>query len=377
MHLGDERSSPQGSAFGGSPVTMLTSAGDAGSAVTNRVSTLSPPCRNRSWPSWLTHPASRNATEAAQLGPGSRRFMSDKSLAKAPVALFAYKRPMHLQQTLRELSRNDGASETDVVIFCDGPRSGKDETAVAEVRTIAHRASGFRTVDVVLRERNFGLAGSIIDGVSRLVRESGRVIVVEDDLVTSKAFLEYMNRGLDLYAGDSRVASIHGYVPPTIEPLPAAFFLRGADCWGWATWDRSWRFFEPDAARLLASLEERGLTYAFDLDGSYPYTQMLRDQIAGKADSWAIRWHASTYLRGMLTLHPGRSLVRNIGLDGSGVHCDDPLWAGEVADRCPDLNISVAESADARATVARFYRSRAQRPPAWRRWGSRLIRSLK
>jgi SAM-dependent methyltransferase len=130
-----------------------------------------------------------------------------------------------------------------------------------------------------------------------------------------------MNDGLWKYQEDEQVISIHGYIYPLEQTLPETFFLKGADCWGWATWKRGWDLFESDGQSLLDELKRQKLTRLFDLDGSYPYTKMLQDQILGRNNSWAIRWYASAFLKDKLTLYPGRSLVHNIGLDGSGIHC--------------------------------------------------------
>ena len=143
---------------------------------------------------------------------------------------------------------------------------------------------------------------------------------MEDDLVTSPHFLQYMNESLDLYQQEERVISIHAYMYPVKEELPETFFLRGADCWGWATWKRSWQLFESDGAKLLEQLNSQNLTREFNFNGSYPYVRMLKDQIKRRNNSWAIRWYASAFLANRLTLYPGASLVQNIGHDGSGVH---------------------------------------------------------
>jgi hypothetical protein len=145
--------------------------------------------------------------------------------------------------------------------------------------------------------------------------------VLEDDMLTSKYFLTFMNSALDYYINDYRVISIHGYVYPTHANLPEAFFLKGADCWGWATWKRGWGLFNPDGLSLLNELKHKKLIKEFDFNGSYKYSKMLEENIAGKNNSWAIRWHASAFLANKLTLYPGRSLVKNIGNDGSGTHC--------------------------------------------------------
>jgi hypothetical protein len=151
------------------------------------------------------------------------------------------------------------------------------------------------------------------------------VIVLEDDLLLSRYFLSFMNEGLKVYETAQNVASIHGYTYPLNIPLPETFFLRGADCWGWGTWSRAWQQFEPDGAVLLEQLTNSGQGFEFDSNGTAPNMQMLKNQIAGRINSWAIRWHAATFLKNMYTLYPGQSLVRNIGLDGSGTHKDELL----------------------------------------------------
>ncbi len=130
-----------------------------------------------------------------------------------------------------------------------------------------------------------------------------------------------MDDGLNLYQNEESVASIHGYAFPIKEPMPETYFLRGADCWGWATWKRAWDKFEPDGKKLQQLLRQKNLEKAFDFNGTQPNIQMLKDQIAGKNNSWAIRWNASAFVNNMLTLYPGKSLVQNIGLDNSGQHC--------------------------------------------------------
>ena len=240
----------------------------------------------------------------------------------APIVLFAFNRPQHLLATLDALSSCPEAARSKLVIFCDGAKLLQDRPNVVKVQEIACGEVRFASVTVKISNVNKGLATSVIEGVTALLESHERVIVLEDDMIVSPAFLKYMNTGLEFYASDSNVASICAYMYP-INPLglPEFFFLRGADCWGWATWRRAWSFFEPDGATLLREIDERNLQWQFDLDDSYPYYRMLKGQIAGKNSSWAIRWHASTYLRGMVSCFPSVSLLRNIGLDGSGTHC--------------------------------------------------------
>lgn len=296
--------------------------------------------------------------------------------APAPIALFVYNRPEHAGRTVASLLANPEAAASDLVVFCDGAKTAQAAQGVDQTRAFVRGLTGFASLEVVERERNFGLAGSIIDGVSRLCRERGRVIVLEDDLQLAPYFLCYMNRALDLYAGNEEVASIHGYIYPVDCPLPETFFLRGADCWGWATWERAWRFFEPDPATLLREMRATGQEAAFDFGGAAGYMRMLEDFAAGKNNSWAVRWHASAWLRGMLTLYPGRSLVRNIGVDGSGTHSGgDDLFDSGLADRPVAVElIDRTENAQARAAFGRYFRS--LRPNVMRRIGRRVRRVL-
>ncbi len=238
----------------------------------------------------------------------------------APIVLFVYNRLWHTQQTVAALQKNELAAESELFIYSDGPKHRRDEEQVKAVREYIRTVNGFKRVTVIERDRNFGLAENIIDGVTAVVHQYGRIIVLEDDIVTSACFLTFMNQALNLYEHDENVASIHGYIYP-IAGLPDTFFIRGADCWGWGTWQRAWDIFEADGAKLLITLKQRGLSHAADFNGCYGYTRMLKDQIAGRNYSWAVRWYMSAFLKGMLTLYPGKSLVQNIGTDCSGTHC--------------------------------------------------------
>lgn len=240
----------------------------------------------------------------------------------SPIALFAYNRPVHLQRTIEALKQNALASESDLYVFSDAPKSIIQANKVIEVREYIRQIRGFKSVTIIERETNFGLARSIIDGVTTIVEKYGRIIVLEDDMVTSPYFLSYMNEALEKYAEDDRVISIHGWLFPTNLILPETFFLRGADCWGWASWRRGWEIFNSDGQYLLDELKRRKLTRTFDYNGAYPFTKMLKGQIKGTNNSWAVRWYASAFLAGKLTLYPRLSLLHNIGNDNSGTHCD-------------------------------------------------------
>lgn len=290
----------------------------------------------------------------------------------APIALFVYDRPDHLTRVVDALVGNEEASLSQLFIYSDAPKGVAAADSVAKVRSVARSVRGFRSVEVVVQPTNQGVAQSIIGGVSELVARFGKVIVLEDDLLPSRNFLRYMNGALDLYEDAEEVISIHGYSYPVSTLLPETFFLRGADCWGWATWKRAWDLFDPDGRKLLTELESRSLTWEFDFDGSYHYTQMLKDCLRGKNDSWAIRWYAAAFLRGKLTLYPGSSQIQNIGTDGSGVHVgatesfEHGVW-GKPVDLAP---IPSQESVAARRVFAAFLYG--LRPPL----GARILRRL-
>ena len=246
----------------------------------------------------------------------------------APIALFIYNRPQHTQKTVEALVKNPLSAESDFFVFSDGPPSTSSgqikekeiRNKIYEIREYLKTITGFKSITIIEREKNMGLANSIISGVTEIVNKYGKVIVMEDDIVTSPHFLEYMNEALNLYENDKKVASISGYMYPVSGNLPETFFLGLTSSWGWATWKRAWNIFEPDGQKLLKDIAEAGGTKKFNIDGSYGYTAMLKRQIAELNNSWAIRWYASAYLNNMLTLYPNQSLVSNIGFDGSGMH---------------------------------------------------------
>jgi hypothetical protein len=273
--------------------------------------------------------------------------------------LFVFNRPDHVKRTLEALSRNLLAQHSDIVIYSDGPKSDADQPKILQIREYLNTLSGFRSVRLIERSQNLGLSRSIILGVNEVLDKYGRAIVLEDDMLTSQYFLLYMNDALKLYEGENRVISIQGYVFPLRETLPRTFFLRGADCWGWATWKRGWDLFEPDGTILIAELKKKRLAKLFDYDGAWNYMEMLQSQVQGRNDSWAIRWHASAFLKEKFALYPNRSLVRNIGLDSSGTHCKSSreLDVDLTTQPIEVHRIAVEENIAARESIKAFLRS--------------------
>lgn len=282
-------------------------------------------------------------------------------MTPAPIVLFAYNRPHHVRKTLESLKCNALAAESDLTIYIDFPKqpTPESEALFQEVFAVASSESWCKTVSIIRREKNLGLASSIIRGVTEQLKTSDTVIVLEDDFLLAPHFLTYMNNALAMYKNDTQVASVHGYCLPVREPLPETYFLRGTDCWGWATWQRAWVHFETDGTLLRKALKEQRMVKALNFDNSYNYYGMLCDQIAGKNNSWAVRWHAHAVLRHMITLHPGKSLVKNIGLDDSGQHStfderlEVDLYEGEIRVE----RQKIKENAEAFNIIKNYYRN--------------------
>ncbi|URA10851.1 glycosyltransferase [Thermospira aquatica] len=243
-------------------------------------------------------------------------------MALAPIVLFVYKRLWHTQQVVEALLRNPEAKETDLFIYSDGPKAGAEEE-VQKLREYLRSIRGFKSINIVERETNWGLAKNIIDGVTNVVNKYSKVIVIEDDIVVSPGFLRYMNEALQLYENSEKVAGIAGYMYPIKkwQDLPKTFFLRKMDCWGWGTWKRAWELYHPDAGSLYAELMKRKDKKRFDWGSFFPYySRMLVHQKEGKISTWDIQWYATVFLHDMFFLYPRQSLVQNIGFDESGTH---------------------------------------------------------
>jgi GT2 family glycosyltransferase len=241
--------------------------------------------------------------------------------ATTPIALFTYNRPDHTGRALASLTRCDRFDECRIYIYCDGPQGEHDWTAVEASRRVVRDWAEKRGAVVIERQANLGLARSIVTGVSDLCREYGRVIVLEDDLVVSPGFIDYILQALDLYQDAAEVYQISGYMfPVKLSISTDAVFLPLTTTWGWATWERAWRIFDWQATGARTRLADAETKERFDLSGSYPYAQMLENRLAGKNDSWGILWWWAVFHTGGVVLYPRRSLVWVGGFDGSGTH---------------------------------------------------------
>lgn len=239
----------------------------------------------------------------------------------APIVLFVYNRPWHTQQTVEALLKNECAKQSDLIIYSDAPKNDQVHSQVQEVRNYLKTISGFKSIKIIEREDNWGLAKSIITGVTEIVNQFGKIIVLEDDIVTSPAFLNFMNQALDFYQNESKVWHISGWnYPIDIRGLGDTFLWRAMNCWGWATWANRWAHFEKSPQALIQNWTDEQ-KYHFDLDGSCVFWHQVTANAKGKINTWAIFWYASIYKKNGLCLNPTQTYVDNIGNDGSGVHC--------------------------------------------------------
>lgn len=279
-------------------------------------------------------------------------------MTPAPILLFVYNRPEHVRQCIASLQANELAAQSPLFIYSDAAKTPESREDVEQTRQFIRTIQGFKEVTIIEREQNWGLARSIIDGVTTQVNRFGKVIVMEDDLIAAPYFLQFMNDALDTYKDEPRVGHIQGCDFTQDTSLPDTFLIKWTGSWGWGTWDRAWKLFNPNGKELLQQLEERNLTHRFDFNSTYGYTRMLRRQIEGKNNSWAIRWNASLFLADILSLNAGRSLIQNNGFDGSGTNCgggglyNSTLWL----DPLPVEKLSpIEENEKAREAFVRYY----------------------
>lgn len=244
----------------------------------------------------------------------------------APVVLFVYCRPDHTRRTVEALQKNTLAKASELFIFSDSPKTAAQSDAVKDVRRYARQIDGFKRVQVTEKDQNWGLAKSIIDGVTEVVDEHGVAIVLEDDLVTSPHFLTYMNRGLDVYRHREDVLSVTGFSFPSkfmgfsAQDDGGTYLNIRAMSWSWATWSNRWKDVDWEVRDFASLNRSRRLIREFNRGGT-DLIDLLRLQMSGAIDSWYIRWTYHAYKHKLLTVYPNYSLVNNIGHDGTGVHC--------------------------------------------------------
>ena len=248
----------------------------------------------------------------------------------APIVLFVYNRLWHTQKTIEALQKNELASKSELFIYADGAKSKKSNTQVSQVRDYIQEVGGFKKVTIIERNENWGLANSIIDGVTEIVNKYGCVIVLEDDLVVGEYFLKFMNNSLNYYEDKKDVWHISGWnYPISLETSKDVYFYRVMDCWGWATWSDRWKNFEKNTGFLINSMSSEDI-YRFNLDGCTELWRQVELNKSGRIDTWAIFWYATIFNHNGLCLNPVKSYVMNIGNDGTGVHCAKSSQYGDI-----------------------------------------------
>lgn len=277
----------------------------------------------------------------------------------APIALFTFKRPAHTRRALESLAQNPEFSNSHLFIYCDGARNDIEAAQVEATRELI-RNWKHPNKTIIERDRNWGLANSVIEGVTELCERFGRVIVVEDDLIVSPLFLNYLNAALEYYAEEPKVMQVSAHMfPVEIHSQTDAVMLPFTTSWGWATWSRAWKHFDPSLSGFERLKTDRSLRREFNLGGAYPYFRMLKRQSKGQVDSWAIRWYSSVFFKNGFVVFPKHSLVQHEGYDEAATHAtrrDQTLVkAVSVAhiSRFPD----VVCDEGAYITVSKFFRT--------------------
>lgn len=242
----------------------------------------------------------------------------------APIILFTYNRLWHTQQTIESLQKNELAKDSELYIYSDAGKDEKSWQEVNEVRRYLKVINGFKKIRIIEQTKNLGLADSIISGVTKIINKYEKVIVLEDDIVTSPYFLSYMNHSLTYYEKEKKVWHVGGWNYPikSVNNNNEAFLFRVMNCWGWATWKDKWKYFEKDPNKLIQSFTKEEI-YKFNLDGTHDFWSQVILNKNNKINTWAIFWYATIFKNKGLCLNPIKSLTSNIGFDGSGLHCGD------------------------------------------------------
>ncbi|NIJ51754.1 glycosyltransferase [Dyadobacter arcticus] len=240
----------------------------------------------------------------------------------APIVLFCFNRPWHLKQTVESLQSSLLASKSELFIYSDGPKTDADQMLVREVRDYVKEIKGFKNITLITSAKNKGLAASVIDGVSEIVNRYKKVIVLEDDMLSTPDFLNFMNDTLNAYEFRQDIFSVSGYTPPlTIPPDYQAdlYLAPRASSWGWGTWADKWEKADWNV-KNFDDIKKKAAAQRELKNGGNDLWPMLVKQQRGVIDSWAIRWTFSQFNHQAYGLYPVRSKIKNIGTDGSGTN---------------------------------------------------------
>ncbi len=249
---------------------------------------------------------------------------------KTPLAFFCYNRPLHNHRALEALSNCSRIDECDFYFFLDGPSTEENRFQVDATKSVLKEWAERFKAKVIERKKNLGLAKSIVSGVTKLCRQYGRVIVLEDDLIVAPAFFHYMIESLGRYENEEQVMQISAFTGKSPLNLSTdVFLLPVTTTWGWATWQRAWQHFSWQPKDLNIAKRDLEWRRFFDLNGTCSFSDMLDDRLAGLNDSWGILWWYAVSRRRGLVAYPRNSLIWNGGFDGTGVHCGNSSFAGQ------------------------------------------------
>lgn len=242
----------------------------------------------------------------------------------SPIGVSAYVRLEHLRRTITALRANRLACESELFVFSDAPQPG-DEDKVAAVRSYLHTVDGFKSVTIVERSEN-GRVANNRGGIRMLLDRFGKLVFLEDDIVTAPGFLTFMNQALDKYENNDKVFSITGYCPPIAIPAGYkfdAFFLRRFNGWGFGIWKDRTELIKPvslgDYRDLIA---DRGKLREFSRGAGPDIIHGLRLDAKGLIDALDLKINYAQFVHDKYTVYPTASLAGNIGMDGSGTHCE-------------------------------------------------------
>ncbi|HIF9415871.1 TPA: hypothetical protein ACX6SD_003790 [Photobacterium damselae] len=257
----------------------------------------------------------------------------------SPIILFVYSRLDHTKKTIEALQCNLLSNESDLIIYSD---AGKDKSAQIQVNSVREYLSnidGFKSISLINRDENFGLAKNISEGVTEVINKYGRAIVLEDDIVTSPYFLKFMNNALDKYQDNSDVWHISGWnYPIDSYGLPPTFFWSVMNCWGWGTWKDKWNKFEKNPTRMVSSWDKNKIK-RFNLNGTFDFWDQVKRNNSGSLNTWAVFWYSTIFEHKGLCLNPSKTLVHNIGNDGSGENCKSfDIYKSDLSSTLPELS---------------------------------------
>lgn len=282
----------------------------------------------------------------------------------APIVLFTYNRPWHTEQTLNALMLNELADKSTLYIYCDGAGQGgtkKDYDKISQVRTLVRKKQWCKNVHFIEHKENQGLANNIVNGVTTILEKYDKVIVLEDDIVTSKYFLSYMNFSLNYYKDEERVFHINAYNNQSNLQfiLDDYYFLRFMFCWGWGTWKDRWKKLDKDyTVHYNKLIKNENLKFRFNYGDKMKFEEQLIANINNQKKTWAVLWNCSIFFNDGYCLTPKKSFVLNIGLDGTGENCiETNLYDIEIIEKIKPFkgNIKILEKYKSRLHLKLFF----------------------